>query len=469
MKTLVLSILLLPFFAQAVPQKFTKCAKDIELKHPKRSSGVLFNEDCSVAYVLPPNQGTFTVLGLQPTGELDLVCSQYKDIEEAMKSTTSSLKRQTRRIERANKRIDELEAYLDGGLVPVGMSVDEVEDQIDELLEKSEEYQQKYEASWNRLKNMKSYYAQVQGARGGFAMESNFVDLVEEYQQKNPYLFFEPMKIEQSYLAINEKARAEGDPLSLPYEAVISLETAGFGNLPLLKNLRAPKPDGEGHQEEAPGDIFINGSQGNIHFSALGACPLLKNGQLPQDFTFAEFSGDISAKVIYQYHAQVKKGHTISYNLGQLASRIQKSTKRGGFFSTKTANSLTESGKSDSWFKFETYSNDPTVVYTEEYKKEIKQQFMDELLREIAGIELTSTGYPSLIEPGSNGASATADALGKCPHLYCQVGMAAITILDSTFGKTTAVSEYIKNKNVWKTKTEEDAVMVPYFGDYIFK
>ncbi len=179
----------------------------------------------------------------------------------------------------------------------------------------------------------------------------------------------------------------------------------------------------------------------------------------------------ISASVVYQYHLQMLRKHSITYNLAQLAKRIESTSEKGGFFSRKAVHSLTETTKSDKWIKFEMYSDDPTYNYTDEYRQEIKEQFLNSVLQEVAYVSFENPGnYPSVALPtGASGASVAGDALGKCPHLYCQVGMYAMKFLDATFGSKSAISEFIRTRDVWSSETVEERQMVPYTGSYSFK
>jgi hypothetical protein len=458
--------------AFAVPVKFPACATTTKIKEVPGGNGVVFNEACDQAYVLPPQSGSFSMMGLAATGNLELVCGQYNDIEAAMKSTTDTIKIYADRIDSLAKKAKVLQDQLDEGLIPVGETIDTVEQKIDDLMEKGAGYQDKYIKSMDSLRSLKEYYARTEGATGKFLMESKFANLVAAYQQANPHIHMERMPLEQSYLMINEKAPAQGDPVNIPMSAVLSISSPQADYLPLLQNIRAPK-SGEtpAPAPASPGGIFSDGLTGNIVLSAIGACPLMDRSGLPESIRIEDMENFVSANIVYQYHVQAQRKHHITYNLAQLAKRIESSSQKGGFFSRKSVHSLTEETESKKWITFETFENDPTFTYSEDYKKEIKQQFLDAVLKEVAYVSFDNPGaYPSLIEPtGSNGAQAAADGLSKCPHLYCQVGMYAMKFLDATFGGTSAVSNYIKTRNVWSEETVDEKQMVPYFGSYPLK
>lgn len=56
--TKLVALLLLPVASYAMPEKYTECGKEINIKHPEDiGNGVYFNKSCSVAYVLPPKVG----------------------------------------------------------------------------------------------------------------------------------------------------------------------------------------------------------------------------------------------------------------------------------------------------------------------------------------------------------------------------------------------------------------------------
>lgn len=470
LNALITIIALTPLSSYAVPVKFSKCEEKISLKAPKNASGVFFDETCSTAYVLPPQSGSLELFQLRPTGNLELVCEQYNDIEESISAMTSSLRMYSQRIESYNQKAHDYLMQLNEGLIPSGMTIEDVEAKIDELLNKVEDYQTKYTNSINSLKNLKAYYARTEGAVGQFLLESNYVALVNEYQQNNPHVHFVRMPLEQSYIMINEKLPKEGDPINLPMEAVISITSPMADYIPLLKNIRDPKPD-DVVSQKAPGGIFSDGLTGEMSLSAIGVCPMMSSKGLPDSIGMAQLEKSIQANVVYQYHLQMHKKHKITYNLAQLAKRIESSSKKGGFFSSKSVHSLTEKTESKKWITFEVYSNDPSHNYTEEYKKEIKEQFLNSVLQEVAYVSFDNpANYPSVVMPtGPNGAQVIGEGLGKCPHLYCQVGMYAMKFLDATFGKTSAISEYIKTRDVWSEESFDEKQMVPYVGSYTFK
>ncbi len=469
--TLLSLITILPLSGYATPVKFANCNTSVKLKSPKNASGVYFNDNCDTAYVLPPETGSFQISGLLPTGNLQLVCQAYNDIEQTIANTISSLKMSSARIESFSKKAQDYMDNLEDGLVPVGMTAEEVDEKIDELLTKSTSYQAQFIKSFNDLKSLKAYYAKTEGAVGKFLLESDYVKLVEEYQKKNPSIHFVRIPIEQSYIMINEKTKSETeDPLDFPMEAVMSLSSPTADFIPLLKQIRDPQPT-DVPPAKTPGGIFTDGLSGNIQLSALGACPLLDKSGLPESINMGDLDTYISANVVYQYHVQVLRKHSISYNLGQLAKRIESSSEKGGFFSRKKVHSLTEESKSEKWIKFEMYSDDPTYNYTESYRQEIKEQFLNSVLQEVAYVSFDNPGnYPSVALPtGASGASVASDALGKCPHPYCQVGMYAMKFLDATFGSKSAISEFIRNRDIWAQETVEERAMVPYVGSYTFK
>ncbi len=463
-------VLLAPAVGWAVPVKFAACAKNVKLQTPKNSSGVFFNETCDTAYVLPPQVGTLKIFNLVPTGDLANTCQQYTDTEAAISAITSSLKLHALLIESYAKKIQEYSENLEEGLLPVGMTADQMEEKIDELLTKMNDKQNAYLESIENLRASKVYFAKAEGATGKFYLVSELNKLVSEYQKKNPSIQFFPMPLEQSYISINQKSANATDSTDFPLEAVKSIVSAQIGYMPLLTQIRDPQ-NTPPTIPEISGDIFTQGQDGDIVLSALGACPLFNSSGLPKDISLKALETYISANVVYQYHLQILRKHSITYNLGQLAKRIETSSKKGGFLSRKNVHSLIEESNSKKWITFEMYTDDPSYNYTAEYRDEIKQQFLNSVLAEVAYVSFDNPGnYPSLVEPtGQSGAGVAADALGKCPHMYCQVGMYALKFIDSTFGKTTAISNYIKTRDVWAQETVKEQQMVPYVGSYTFK
>ncbi len=261
----------LPAPSYAVPVKFADCAKSTKITAPKNASGVYFNETCDTAYVLPPETGSLQFFGLRPTGNVELVCKQYNDIEEAITSNVASIKMFNQRIESYSQKAQEYMDNLEEGLVPVGMTIEEVEEKIDDLILKADIFRKHYDETFQSLKGMKAYYAMIEGAVGKFMLESKYNQLVEEYQKKNPSVHFVRMPLEQSYIMINEKAHDPvEDPLNFPMEAVLSLTSPMADYIPLLKQIRDPQPT-EIAPPQTPGGIFTDGLSGNIQLSA-SAC-----------------------------------------------------------------------------------------------------------------------------------------------------------------------------------------------------
>lgn len=463
-------VTLLPMGAQAVPIKFSECAKKIQLKTPKNATGVFFNDTCDTAYVLPPEAGSLKIHSLNLNDEANF-CKDFNDVSDSVSSLISSLKLSTTMIERYNLQAQEILTNLEAGLLPAGMTLEEVEAKIEDLDQKAKEKQKLYLELVKELIGLKTFYANAPVAKGKFFLESNFDDLVSEYQKQNPNIFFTKIPLEQSYIMINEKAAQPGaDPYNMPMDTVISIETTTAGFLPLLKQIRDPEST-QVEPPKLPGGLFSASLDGNIVLSALGACPLIGKSGLPSTIDLSAVESHISASVVYQYHVQMLKKHSITFNLAQLAKRIESSSEKGGFFSRKSVHSLIETSKSDKWITFEMYSDDPTYNYTEEYRNEIKQQFLNSVLQEVAYVSFDEPGaYPSVVLPtGATGAGVVAEGLGKCPHLYCQVGMYAMKFLDTTFGKKSAISEFIRTRDVWSKETKEERHMVPYVGSYSFK
>jgi hypothetical protein len=453
--------------AYAVPVKFAACAKDIRIKEVPNGTGVLFSEKCDQAYVLPPKSGTVSLLGVGPSGNTADVCKGYGNIEKAITSTTASIAATAARIESYNQKIKKIEDQIEEGLIPIGTTVASLEAKVKELKENLNEDNDLYIKSFNDLMVIKQGYSVMPAASGSFALESNYTELVAAYQAANPDIFMAKMPMEQSYLSIAQLGREDVGPMS----AVVSITANGNGglpiSLPLLQNLREPK-EGAPAAPVLPGPVMTEGVEGNIVLSVLGVCPLVAKSKNVSSITMKNLQAYINPYVVYQYYVQAHRKHHITYNLAQLAKRIESSSKKGGFLSRKTVHSLVEETKSNKWITFETYEEDPTFTYSEDYKREIKQQFLDSVLQEVAYVSFDVNGkYPSVIEPtGTNGVQAAAEGLGKCPHAYCQIAAYGLKFIDSTFGSTSAISNYIKTRDVWVEETVDETQMLPYFGSY---
>ncbi|WP_132316568.1 hypothetical protein [Pseudobacteriovorax antillogorgiicola] len=90
---------LLASSASAIPYQSNNCANKADgIVHPDNAQGVLFDEDCRTAYVLPPETGTVSLSNFARTANLGF-CPAVLELAETSSSISGSIKRTADTIE----------------------------------------------------------------------------------------------------------------------------------------------------------------------------------------------------------------------------------------------------------------------------------------------------------------------------------------------------------------------------------
>lgn len=469
--TVSLVLLMLSPFAKALPVKNPSCAKNIRVQEIEGGSGSFFNEDCSVLYVLPPLFGDLQVTGYVAPANLNELCAQYRDIDEDRKNLQQTLTLSSRRLADMQKELNQIDTNLREGLLPVGQSRESLEARYKQLLKDSADLRDTIDKMQNQADNRRLAFSKAQAGRGNFTISNSYARLLNDYRSANPSIAsIQAMPIDQSYLSVNEQLSDDDiDVSSMP--AVKRLIVPGVGEMPLLLDPKILMAHKELVPAKSPlGSKIFNGSMsGEIRLTSIGACDLAKAVGNATSFNATDFSPYIAANATYSYQLQVTRKHSITYNLQKLIQIIHEQTTRNGFFSTSTLDSVTDTRRVSEWIQFNVESQDSRYEYTDEYVREVKKEFLDRALAQIVSIQSDSaTPLLSLIAPSRNGASVAGDELGKCPHVYCQIGAGGLKVLSSIFGSSSAVSKLFKTVDGDMKETVTEKRMVPAYGTYTF-
>lgn len=224
--------------------------------------------------------------------------------------------------------------------------------------------------------------------------------------------------------------------------------------------------------EEVSSELKIFGESlgGQLILSLQASCPFYdsKNGEMKRKLSKSQLQAYFVANVTYKYYLQAFRRYHARFNLASMVKRIEKSTKKGGFFSTKTVNSLIEEKSSKDWFEI-TVDSDHNELSFDDISREVKADLISRAMEQIT---LMNTGSPSqapsIVTPPANGASTAAKELQKCPHIYCQAGAAILGVADAIWGGSEAVSNFIKNNDVWAEDRVEERKMFEYHGTSSF-
>ena len=450
----------------ATPKKYNNCEKNIKFEEVKWSSGVVFNEDCSTAYVLPP-KGKMSITAVRPTGHIESRCDGYFALENTISKQFQQVEILTSSTDFAYARIKQLNEYLAQGFTPVGMTMTDLLNEIGELNKLVQTNMSTIRDMRNQNIEDKKEFSETEGGFARFDFESKYNELIRAYKKENPKINFVRMPVKQSYISIAEKTIDYAN-INPSMSAVLQITSDNIGTMPLLTNLYVEEKSGSGVQ--FPGNYFGDSTSGNLTFSALGICPLVEKYGVNMGGFSIDDVPEIYGNVTYQYEVQVERYHKVEINLHQLAKRVQESISKGGFLSRKNITRLTEKTEHESWIKVTVMSDDVDHEFKEEYTKAVVQEQMQWFLDQIAHVRFGQPGtMPQASLPtGQNGADVASGALSKCPHMYCQIGSYALKFISSTFGKTSALSEYTKMEDAWSIREVKDKKMVPLVGGYTF-
>ena len=451
----------------ATPKKYNKCEKNINFNEVKWGSGVVFNEDCSTGYVLPP-KGSMRIESVRPTANIQTSCQGYASLENAITNQFKQVETLTTSTNYVYARMDTLNEYLSQGFTPTGMTMVELLEEVS-ALNKIVQENMSYVNDMRRGNiEDKKYFSQTEGGVARFYLETSYNELIQAYKDENPNINFVRIPMKQSYLSITDRT-IDFANINPSMSAVIAIESANIGTMPLLTNLFVEEQTGE--SVEFPGSFFGDSTSGSLTFSTIGICPLIqKYGLNMSDFSVADVP-ELHANVTYQYEVQVERNHKVEINLHQLAKRIEESVSKGGFLSRKNVHKLTEKTEHESWIKVTVLSDDVDHEFKEEYTKTVVQEQMQWFLDQIAHVRFGQPGsFPQAALPtGENGADVAAGALTKCPRMYCKIGSYALKFISASFGKKSALSEYTKSEDAWSFREVKDKKMVPLVGGYTFE
>ncbi len=445
MKTLiVLLVSMLSVSAFAVPALSPTCAGKVKIKAPKNGSGVYFDRDCTIAYVLPPVAGSIAleaVAGSMMLGECRTLDNFMKVFQVRSDRLLKLAKNQSKSSGKKN-----------GGSV-LFPAPSEPSNPVDDT-EISEEIKKLRAEYIEAIEDLKEIWV-IPGATAQFTYTVGHETLVEEYRKLNPQMTFKAIPIREAKIKLARTVGAGESKLVLP----MVLESA----------LPGVVLAGDDNQDN--GVVGGEGQSSQVTFSLAGACPFYNSSteQMASKISAKQLSAHAVANLTYMYELQSLKKYTAKYNLGAFVRRVQSSESKGGFFSTKTINKLIVDEKTTDWFEITTYTEDGRDVYDAGFAQMIKAQMIDRALKNISVlINGDPVEAPAMTQPPANGASAASKELRKCPHLYCQVGAGVLDVANAIFGKSKSVAEYIHNHDTWVTETESSYNMFPFLGTVPF-
>lgn len=304
-------------------------------------------------------------------------------------------------------------------------------------------------------------YAGYEGAAGAFVFQTGWADLVTEYQNLNKDLAiaFRPIQVKQGSLW--STLRAEGDRTLAPQvPGILSASIPGYTDVkstPESEGEKVPENGKSSFSAENKGlmNATVQGLKGQIVLSLAGSCNLFEGPDAkPRNVNFEQLSANMVVNASYTYELAAHREYTAIYNLSEMMSRFEEYVQKGGFFSTSTVHTVIENANSNSWFDMKFDSESSEFQYTpeeqEELRKTVKAELADQALKRVA---MLNAGAPPALPPvgGQSGAGAISASLRYCPLWYCQAGSVIFGVLDSIFGRKSAISDFKRHNSATVT------------------
>ncbi len=538
--------------AAAVPYASNKCAQQSsQIKHPDGAQGVLFDEECRTAYVLPPERGDASMSAMAVTSNINY-CSSVNKIPKVSERLVNSIDEVARKIEvmikdfepQEQRLVDmraardkaqaennlikgqfetaekQLEEYKQG-IVAANSALDDCLTLNSSAPEKCEEQQKAKslaESQWRsyklgeyrsfksaydqskynleiaendiarqtsqlaenleplydlqlkifdlrtQLSDLYKEYAPLRALTGQVVFSVEWANILNQYAELNQSSGLDFIRVPVISAKVHATAYVDGNRNQVGIPVLMHAAIPGLGDMGVSVPSANPEvaPDVDVPPQVASTALGIGDAaiSGQMTLSAVGACPYYPQGvdTVREDISSDELTAYLTVNAEYEFPLKARRKYKATYHLTRMMERIEKKTKRGGFFSSKTVHSVTEKSNSDDWFKIDFDANDPDFSYTpaeqDAITAEVKMGLIERSLGHVAATTFGAGGTPpALPNMPETGASVTGRGInGVCGFwIYCRAASFVLLGLDSIFGSSTAVSEFKRTNNVWAT------------------
>jgi hypothetical protein len=306
------------------------------------------------------------------------------------------------------------------------------------------------------------------GGEVTFNLLTNHENLVSEFRElnKNINVGFERMNFEKAILSFEWVTN--GIEAGLPVTRKAQVAGVSAYSDAEAGNIRAQLLQGG----EAVGGVLTGQAvQAKVVMSNYAACRLSEKlgDQSDNKKVAREFAKLVNTNLTYQYSLSVLRSIKIAYEESHLYQLIRKNSSKGGLFSSKTVNSLTERSEAEKWINIEITAEDTDHKFAnaEQYLTEIRKEYVDAALMKVARSYMTGAQV-EMTAPGSTGAEEGAKGLRKCPHIYCQYAAIALDIGSALFGSKTSEANMTKIVKAKETTKLQDNQPVIEFGSLVY-
>ena len=342
--------------------------------------------------------------------------------------------------------------------------VDRMTSNLDESLEPMLGLKDKLNTLDSELSTAYKEYASVRAMDGQIVYNVDWSAILNGYQELNQdsELLFQKIPIINAKVfatSFVDGKNAIGAIPTLLHAEIPGMTPSGINSIDSEQEVKIDQSLPPVNQSVALG-IGDSSISGQIVLSALGACHYFPEGKDTQKdaINFDELSSYLVVNAQYEFPVKARRQYVAKYNLSKMMSRIEKSTKKGGFFRSKTIHSVIEKSSSKDWFDISFDANDPEFTYTPEEQSqitnEVKLGLIQRAINNVAATTFNPAGQPPTL-PGMmpTGAAVTAKGLKKAcgAWIYCHAGSFILSSLNSIFGKSSAVSNFKRTNNAWVT------------------
>ncbi len=323
-------------------------------------------------------------------------------------------------------------------------------------------------------------YAALEGATGQLTYSIQWDGLLKKYQDLNGGLqvLWRALPIKKATISMTSKINRANTTLpavlwvSIPGSSttgpVVPAPTEGAAVTPVSST---------GSTVEDRTLPFGGSASAQVGLSLTGACPLFPSGlQTVNAVSPEQLTTHVVANATYTFEVKAKRAYTATYHMANFVSRLEKVTKKGGFFTSKNVHEIVEDASSRDWFSLSFDANSAEHQYTSQEKanitKEVKAQLIERALANIAVANgMLKPGVapplPGLLPTGaSQVAQYMASGCGWNP--YCRVGSYVLLGLNSVFGRQQALSSFKRNNSTWATERVVDYAVFEHGGAMSF-
>jgi hypothetical protein len=517
-KSLFLATLLAAGTASATPTLYPTDINLLSYLANQTDSGLVADDsDIHKVYVLPPNVGTTTVLGLHTISANVGFCGEISDLQNYSRSTVQQIKELTdKKIQyqsEADKLFDKIQkARVEAAqiaadrnlqaIVDLDSSIDSMSSRLSELYKTAENCDTTCREINTEIRNVEIEKNNTQRNRRKLAQQ-NAEDVraydrkkavVDALVQSNREVFQTLNQMKQDLVSIHAEylsmystfGKMEGGRAAFKYEsnweANIStlrrnnpnfqFEKITTQNAKIFSNITSVK--------DIPGDLAViayelpgvqkdkylqldSGFPGSINsnlvLSLLGACPMLHPESFEIDANNGPQNMTYGMTITYDFPATMKLQASAKYNMYKMYQKIVSSGSSGGFFSSRSWTNVEEHSFFKDSFKVSWEEQDPENTISEEKRLEIEHEMRKAIMERIANLALPSAPDRNAIiaasAPPTHGAIVIANSLmSSCPgNGYCVAGSLILSCFDSIFGSGSATASYLQTQDFEATET----------------